>query len=281
MNKVMIGSLPPYAAWAETADMHDADADLLLAAAEEGEDLRGIFCCGQLVGIADLECGRRSYLHIYIFPQHRGMGYGTAASTLLEQQVIGPETEQVLTCYRIGDPIARSFAERRGYVRQYASDYMVYRGPPFGERSAVREYRDADYPTVHEFCVRAFHLMRLGTGCFPDSVQEPPSEEMRTYWKETSGERLVCELDGEPVGYVHIEGNSIDAAAVKPERQGQGIGERLLKCAADRILTQGCKEVSLYCVAGNPARRLYERLGFQQSYRNAYAAKKLKGGTDL
>lgn len=274
MDQLVIADLPPYAQWAGTADMRDADADFLLAVAEGDASLRGIFCADRLMGIADMECGQRSYLHIYIFPQHRGKGYGTAAAALLEQQVNGPETEQLLTCYRVSDPVARAFAERRGYVCQYASDYMVYGGPPFGERAAVRGYRDEDFPTVLEFYAMAFHLMRLGTGCFPDSVPIEPDEEMRLYWAKTAGERLVYELDGEIVGYLHVEGDMLDAVAVAPERQGEGIGGKLVRCAVDRILGEGHREVGLYCVVGNPARRLYERLGFHAAYRNAYAVKR-------
>lgn len=275
MSEIAIGSLPPYGQWAGTAELWDADTDFLLAVEGEDESLRGIFRGDSLVGIADMVRGRRAYLHVYIFPRHRGMGYGAAAAALLEPQVEGPGTEQVLTCYRAGDPVARGFAERRGYVCQYASDYMARSGPAFGaERSALRGYEDRDYPAVHSFYAQAFHLMRLGTGCFPDSVPEPPGEEMRARWAETCGERLVYELDGAVVGYAHVEGGMIDAVAVAPERQGEGIGGRLVACVVDRILEAGHREARLYCVVGNPARRLYERLGFRAVYRNEYAVKR-------
>lgn len=279
MDQLVIADLPPYAKWAGTADMPDADMDFLLAAAERAERLQCIFCGGRLVGAAD---GEQGYLYVYILPAYQGKGYGTAAAALLERQVSGPETDRVLTCYRARDPIARAFAQRRSYVCQYASDYMVYSGPPFGGKQAgIRPYRDADHAELFGFYAQAFHLMRLGVGCFPDSMPETPDEEIRAYWARTAGERLVYELDGEIVGYLHVEADMIDAVAVRPEHQGKGIGGRLVRCAVDRILGDGRRKVGLYCVVGNPARRLYERLGFRKRYQNEYASKKYRGGTDL
>lgn len=272
MEGLSIRALSDPAACLARIDPNEADGDFLRSLAERDRDMVSLWQGEELVGAADVVRGRRAWLYVYVFPPFRGRGLGAAAVEALEARLDG--AERILTCWRSGDAAARTFAEARGYRRSYSSDYMVYRGAPFGEEAPVRRYRDEDWPAVHEFYAQAFHLMRLGTGCFPDSVPEPPSEEMRAYWAETAGERLVYELDGEPVGYAHLEGDMLDAAAVAPERQGEGIGMSLVKYAVDRILAAGHREAGLYCVVGNPARRLYERLGFAAVRRNDYGEKR-------
>jgi [ribosomal protein S18]-alanine N-acetyltransferase len=50
---------------------------------------------------------------------------------------------------------------------------------------------------------------------------------------------------------------------VRPERQGQGVGARLLTALLDEAAARGCREVFLDVRADNDrARRLYERFGF-------------------
>ena len=119
--------------------------------------------------------------------------------------------------------------------------------------------------------------MRLGTGCFPDSVPEPPDEEERRYWADTAEERFVAMDRQEIVGYAHIEGNEISSISVKPGRQGKGVGKEFLKYVANVLMDTGHTSISLYCVVGNGrARRLYDALGFVPVYRNEYAKKKVQ-----
>lgn len=51
--------------------------------------------------------------------------------------------------------------------------------------------------------------------------------------------------------------------AVAPERQGQGIGTRLIRELAERLRADGFVHIGLGVTCANPARRLYQRLGFQ------------------
>lgn len=51
--------------------------------------------------------------------------------------------------------------------------------------------------------------------------------------------------------------------AVRPEYQGRGLGGRLLRELADEFRKSALRDVGLGVTATNPARRLYERLGFE------------------
>ena len=75
----------------------------------------------------------------------------------------------------------------------------------------------------------------------------------------------VIEGDGQPIGRLYVgdwEGDVrlIDIALL-PEHRNQGIGSRLIRDVMERAVALG-KPVRLHVEQFNPARRLYERLGF-------------------
>jgi GNAT superfamily N-acetyltransferase len=61
-----------------------------------------------------------------------------------------------------------------------------------------------------------------------------------------------------PKAVVHIH-----SLYVKPGYRGEGIARRLLEEALDWGRGRGCLEAELNVLAKNPARRLYERAGFE------------------
>lgn len=79
-------------------------------------------------------------------------------------------------------------------------------------------------------------------------------------------EFLVIELEGMPIGRLYIDRGEDDIGiidiALTPEYRGRGIGRMLL----EEILAEarvGGKKVTIYVEHFNPARRLYDRLGFR------------------
>lgn len=277
MCEITIGKPMDSVQFFQQIDKNEADADCLNAISENSEDIRPILHRESVVGLAQLEGGRHAFLYLYIFPAYRRKGFGKAAAFLLEQEMNQYHPVDISTCYKSDNLIAYTFAKNCGYTKAYSSDYMVYSGPRFEpEEVSVRQYQDRDYDEVHSFYAEAFHLMRLGTGLFPDSVPNPPSEGERAFWADTAKERLIY-LDGdEIVGYAHIQGGEIGSICVKPCRQGTGVGKRFLKHIVNLLMDAGHPEVSLYCVVGNDrARRLYDALGFVPAYRNDYAKKEL------
>ena len=77
-------------------------------------------------------------------------------------------------------------------------------------------------------------------------------------------ERIVI-LKGEEIGVLAIEETEdevfLSKVYILPEYQGQGIGTRLMRAVLDRAFGRGLP-VTLQVLKVNPARRLYERLGF-------------------
>lgn len=75
-------------------------------------------------------------------------------------------------------------------------------------------------------------------------------------------------LQGEEKGYGYVDDNVPEVGvAVLPEYRGKGIGTKLLT----HLLTEAKESyeyISLSVSAENPARRLYQRLGFEEVVKN-------------
>lgn len=90
------------------------------------------------------------------------------------------------------------------------------------------------------------------------------------YWHEnytdTSWDLIL--LDGEPIGRLYVarwpDDIRIVDIALMPAHRGSGIGTRLIRALLDEGDASG-RKVSIHVEIYNPARRLYERLGFVQA----------------
>ena len=76
----------------------------------------------------------------------------------------------------------------------------------------------------------------------------------------------VVEVDGEPAGRLYVHRGRSDIRimdiALAPAFRGRGIGTGLLRALIAEAEESG-RKLSIHVEANNPARRLYERLGFQ------------------
>ena len=84
---------------------------------------------------------------------------------------------------------------------------------------------------------------------------------------------LLAETDGGPIGMATLVERyypawagplfALDDVFVTPEHRGRGVGKALLAHAAAEALRRGAPFIELTVRTQNPARRLYEGLGFQ------------------
>lgn len=84
---------------------------------------------------------------------------------------------------------------------------------------------------------------------------------IRYHWEDAN----IVLVDGEPLGLFKVhrdeEGLYLIQIQVDPSLQGKGVGQRLLKMLLEEADADQ-KEVRLYVLKGNPAKQLYERVGF-------------------
>jgi ribosomal protein S18 acetylase RimI-like enzyme len=78
--------------------------------------------------------------------------------------------------------------------------------------------------------------------------------------------RQIIRYDGADIGYISIEEQTtslfLNTIAILPPYQGRGIGTTLIRRLKQQARRRGIP-VTLQVLRGNPARALYERLGFE------------------
>lgn len=210
-------------------------------------------------------------LMIFVASERRRQGIGTAILHCVEEQFAGGK---ISGFYNAQCNVAEAFAKKHGYVRHYDCAYMEYTGESFPVGPIpVRPYADADYLECQSVRANAFHRMRVAVGDFPESEVAQPSEDDRRAWAEEAENYFLYMDCGEVVGVGCLTGNEIFSVSVRCDRQGQGIGQKFIPYLANVLLRRGYRTIALECVVGNPARRLYDRLGFQESYTERFVQK--------
>ncbi|MCS3461069.1 GNAT family N-acetyltransferase [Aeromonas sp. BIGb0445] len=81
---------------------------------------------------------------------------------------------------------------------------------------------------------------------------------------------LVAEREGQLLGYglggvgQHRTQGWLLSLAVLPQARGLGLAKAIIDSLEQALLAQGCLQVRLTVDPANPARRLYERLGYRE-----------------
>jgi len=245
----------------------DEGQDILRVLAKEQELFITAFIEDKLVALAQVnEPASQSYLTVFVSPQFRRQGIGSAMVKYAETELRAGGTQKVRSSFRAGHQSSVAFACKLGYDKYFSSALMHRTGDPFPlEDLPVRQYTDEDYLVSQSLYATAFHEMRVRVGCFLDSVIAHPSENERRAWKDDAEDRFVYEIDGEIVAYSHISGNELSSISVRTDFQGLGIGKKFVMYLCNVIYQRGTK-VDLWCVVGNSARNLYDSLGFTEKY---------------
>lgn len=136
---------------------------------------------------------------------------------------------------------------------------------------AYRPMTDDDLPFVAALyaSTRAEEVAATGwppeiRSAFLTQQHEAQHRHYRTHYPD--GEWLIVERSGEPIGRLYIEEwerqlRVIDISLTMGAR-GKGIGRAILEDVIDDARSRG-KPVSIHVEKNNPARRLYDRLGFR------------------
>lgn len=93
-------------------------------------------------------------------------------------------------------------------------------------------------------------------------------------FSQRDSEIFLGEMDGKPAGFVQLYPTFstvslkrmyvLNDLYVLPSYRGQGVGAALLIKAQERCLEKGYKGLALETAVDNPARALYEKLGWEK-----------------
>lgn len=123
----------------------------------------------------------------------------------------------------------------------------------------LRAAEEADVPFLLHLRETAMDPHHRAAGVFQTPAEM--EERVRNFYNEAQ----IVEVDGRPVGLwkLHREPHQwwILQVQLMPEQQGRGIGAALVRGLIDEARAAGVA-LKLKVLTQNPARRLYERLGF-------------------
>jgi GNAT superfamily N-acetyltransferase len=123
-------------------------------------------------------------------------------------------------------------------------------------------------PATHEDQDFCFFVLKATMRAYVEQIWGWDDEWQRTYFASRYDPALnqVILLDGVDVGVFSVEERAdelfVSRLYILPAYQRRGIGTCLLQSVLDKGKTLG-RPVRLQVLVNNPARRLYERLGFR------------------
>lgn len=250
-------------------------SDQAIVDARRGE--RQVLTTGDfgLALVARLATGNEA--EFVVAPDARGHGHGTA---LLEALVA--ESPDGLLLWAHGDhPAARALAARFGFdaVRTLLQlraevapfDTALARPPRTAPSTSPGSAAglDAFIPGTDDAEWLALNARAFASHPEQGSVSQADLDELRREPWYRDDDFLVVREDGRMVGYcwLKIEDavGEFYVVGVDPDRQGAGLGRRLVAAGLARLAERGIRTASLYVEADNtPALALYRSFGFSE-----------------
>jgi mycothiol synthase len=194
-----------------------------------------------------------------VMPDARGQGNGT-----IMLEAIMAATPGELLVWAHGDhPAARALARSHGF--EPARVLLQLRAPVVAPARA--DHVDAFRPGVDDV-----EWLRVNARAFADHPEQGGVRQadldglLREPWFNADDFLLLRDGDA-VIGFcwLKVDGDvgEFYAVGVDPDRQGEGVGRRLMDAGFARLAARGIRTASLYVEADNvPALRLYRPLGF-------------------
>lgn len=229
----------------------------------------GIFVArynGDTVGFLSFDgFKRKTETTIFVSKEYRRTGIGTALLAKADQLLSQNEAvERSMGACIDGDRSSLQFLYKNGYYISYSSSIMEREGEPLPEgQTSIRQYEDDDYVRCHHISEIAFYKMHERLGILP-SYYFPPNERERQRFAEDRNNRFVMLIDGDIAAVGIIGGCELSHVSVRPDLQSRGYGRAFVSFLVNEMMRRGEKIVKLGVVKGNPAKKLYESLGFKE-----------------
>lgn len=225
------------------------------------------------VGVFSEE-SKKTSMTLYVKPSRRKEGIGTMLLKVLEDNMRNAGVDEIVCDFKT-NALERSFLYKNGYKHWFHSNFMIYTGGKLPmDNYKIINYEDEHYAQCQKIFSEAFHKMRLLVGL--ESTLSLPNEKERSAYKENAENMFVLHDNNQIVAVARLEGNEIDAVAVAVDQQGKGYGKALVSYSVNKLLDRGCTKVTLWAVEGNPAKFLYEKLGFTTERMHEFVTKSIK-----
>lgn len=130
---------------------------------------------------------------------------------------------------------------------------------------AIRSYQPTyDFEAVKEIAMQGAHFLLSR----PENIDDRISVILKDIKKYEKYTRVLCDSQDTIVGFITYFGTTyhdgfIYFVAVRQDMRGKGYGSQLLRHAIDNLLSRKLTPIELTCLTTNPAKKQYERIGFE------------------
>lgn len=248
----------------------------LKKAMDSDEDIYIADCNGIIVGFLLIQRFNKIRVTptVYVIDDYRRRGIGTQLIQYSDKIIVDSIYEHAICEYVADDAIAE-FLKRNGFSHFYSEVLMerdnslidselVTDKALLNKGIKIRNYQDKDYWGWHSIEDVAFYLMRQEIGLKPQFYY-PPSLSKRKSLAQNNKNRYVMTVNGEVVAACRVDKNDIALLGVRPDQQSKGYGRMMIAYLNNKFITEhNASKVTIGVIEGNPAKRLYDRLGFRK-----------------
>ncbi|GMQ64651.1 GNAT family N-acetyltransferase [Vallitalea maricola] len=202
-------------------------------------------------------------LQIYVDPQFRNRGIGTALYQHIEQILFNQKASIITTNFRVDIYNPSYFFNKLGYNKWYGSPELHYRGTiqPDVDIDIV-PYEDKYYQQYAICRQESFYELSVKNDFRPYKI--PLSDEDRKYLFDKKDTIFITLSEEHLVGAITIDNGYLDHIMVSPAYQGKGYGKKLTQFGINKAISSGAHLVYICYIEGNEkAERLYPSLGFE------------------
>ena len=219
-----------------------------------------------------------SYVMIYILPDYRRRGIGTALFNQAEKLAREAKSDTLWSEYQNIEE-SENFVNKLGYDELRAMINMKYSGGLIPEKDfLIRKYEDNDFDRYFYINENAWHELRLRTGD-KDSKLNLSDEHREWLRKEARGydNSFVLEDGGQVVALGSFNKDYIDAVCVDIALYNRGYGRAMTIFLTNEILRRGNEAAYLSVQKGNDnAHHIYKTVGYKETHTVYCPIKKLK-----
>lgn len=203
---------------------------------------------------------RETSIMIYVHPQFRRRGLGSRMYALLLSEIDTVNNDVVTgAIYDDECDAAIPFTERLGGTLWYSMYDMGYDGEALPERQSMIAYRDEYYSRVVQIYLNAWHELAQKYGF----RLQGEDEAHRRALMDNAENEYVYAVEGEIAAFCASRDDFLYGLIVDPQYQRRGIGRAMVEHGVNLIRLRGFERARLCVISDNPARRIYEAVGFK------------------
>lgn len=211
---------------------------------------------------------REISIMIYVHPQFRRRGLGSRLYLQLLSEIDTANNDIATGAVYDGEcSAAIPFIESLGGKLWYSMYDMEYDGEALPESDSIIAYSDEYYSRVVQICLSAWHELAQKYGFRLHGEDEA---HRRALMRNAKNE-YVYVIEGEIAAFCASKGDFLYGLVVDPRFQRRGIGRAMVEHGVNLVKLRGFERSKLCVISDNPARRIYEGIGFKPvAFRSYY-----------